>query len=77
MQENYVIENKVKLARVEKELTQAQLAKKVGVARQTIIAIEANQYYPKIPLAYLLANCLDKEITELFIFHGPFEKGED
>lgn len=75
MRENFVLENKLKLARVEKGWTQAELADNIGVARQTIIAIEANQYYPKITIAYLLARALDKEITELFIFHGPFDEG--
>jgi putative transcriptional regulator len=50
------------------ELTQAELAKKIGVSRQTIIAIEANKYSPSLKLAFAIANAFDVEITRAFSY---------
>lgn len=58
--------NKVKLARVEKDLTQAQLAQKVGVTRQTIGLIEKNEYNPSLQLCISIAKTLDKTLNDLF-----------
>lgn len=77
MKENYILENRLRVARAEKKLTQAQLAEKAGVARQTIIAIEAHQYNPSVTLAFILSKCLDKDINELFSLNGPYTEEED
>jgi putative transcriptional regulator len=58
--------NRVKLARVENELTQAQLAEKVGVTRQTIGLIEKGRYNPSLKLCLAIAWALDKTLDELF-----------
>ena len=58
--------NKVKLARVEKDLTQAQLAQKIGVTRQTIGLIEKNEYNPSLQLCVAIAKTLDKTLNDLF-----------
>lgn len=58
--------NKVKLARVEMDLTQAQLAQKVGVTRQTIGLIEKNEYNPSLQLCIAIAKMLDKTLDDLF-----------
>lgn len=76
MDDVYFLENKLKLARVEKDLTQKQLAKLAGISRQTVIAIESQQYSPSVKLALILAKCLEKNINEIFILHGP-NKQED
>ncbi|MGG2024924.1 helix-turn-helix transcriptional regulator [Gottfriedia sp. S16(2024)] len=58
--------SKVKLARVEKELTQQALAELVGVTRQTINLIEKGKYNPTIKLCVELAKSLGKTLDELF-----------
>lgn len=50
------------------DMTQEQLAKKVGVVRQTIHAIEKNKYVPSLFLAFKIANEFGVEITEVFQF---------
>jgi putative transcriptional regulator len=64
------IENRVKLARVAKDLTQQQLADLVGVTRQTIGLIEAGKYNPTIKLCLLLSRATDKSLDELFWIEG-------
>ena len=58
--------NKVKIARIEKDLTQAQLAQKIGVTRQTIGLIEKNEYNPSLQLCVAIAKTLDKTLNDLF-----------
>ena len=48
------------------EMTQQQLAEKVGVTRQTIIAIESGKYAPSLPLAFRLARTFGATIEEVF-----------
>ncbi len=48
------------------EMTQAQLAEKVGVTRQTIVAIEKAKYSPSLELAFLIARAFGKEMDEVF-----------
>lgn len=66
MEEELVLKNKVKLARVEKEYSQEGLASIIGVSRQTIISIEKGTYCPSTKLALILAAALDKTVEELF-----------
>jgi putative transcriptional regulator len=58
--------NNVKLARVERNLTQAELAERIGVTRQTIGLIEARKYNPTIRLCLLIAKVLEKSLDSLF-----------
>ncbi|MDA7028171.1 helix-turn-helix transcriptional regulator [Bacillus sp. CLL-7-23] len=58
--------NRVKLARVEKSLTQAQLADKVNVTRQTIGLIEKGKYNPTLQLCVAIAKALEKTLDDLF-----------
>ena len=60
------IENRLKLARVEKDLTQEQLADLVGVTRQTINLIEAGKYNPSLKLCLILAKVTGKRLDDLF-----------
>lgn len=62
--------NRLKVARAERDLSQAGLAALVGVTRQTIGAIEARQYGPSALLAFLLASQLGKPVDELFFLEG-------
>lgn len=68
--EEMVIENRVKLARIEKDLTQEQLAQLVGVTRQTILLIEAGKYNPTLKLCLLLKQATGKSLDELFWIKG-------
>ena len=58
--------NRVKLARVENDLTQAQLAEKAGVTRQTIGLIEAGRFNPSLKLCIAIAKALNKTLDDLF-----------
>lgn len=64
------IGNRVKLARVEKDLTQEQLAELVGVTRQTIGLIEAGRYNPTLKLCLMLAKVTGKGLDDLFWIEG-------
>ena len=68
--EEIVIENRVKLARVEKGLTQEQLANLIGVTRQTIILIEAGKYNPSLKLCLMMKKVTGKNLDELFWIKG-------
>lgn len=62
--------NRLRVARAERELSQAQLASLVGVTRQTISAIETGQYCPSALLAFLLAKQLEVPVEQLFFLNG-------
>nr|WP_211236691.1 helix-turn-helix transcriptional regulator [Atopobacter phocae] len=57
---------KIKMARLEKEMTQQDLAERIGVTRQTIGLIEAGNYNPTIKLCLKICYELDKSLDELF-----------
>lgn len=63
-----VLKNRLKVARAEQNLTQDELAKLVGVSRQTISSIETGQFNPTAKLALILCIALDKKFEELFYF---------
>jgi len=58
----------LKVWRAKENLTQEELADKVGVARQTIAYIEKGEYVPSVKLAYDLAQIFKCSIEDLFIF---------
>lgn len=60
------LENRLRVARAERGLSQEQLASLAGVTRQTISSIETGQYVPSALLAFVLAERLGKGIDELF-----------
>lgn len=59
---------KIKELRARYNLTQEDLAKKVGVRRETILFIEKGDYNPSINLAHDIAKALRTTIDEIFIF---------
>jgi len=63
---NYILKNRLKVARAEKNISQDELAKLVGVTRQTIGSVETGQYCPSTRLALTLALKLGKKVEELF-----------
>ncbi len=61
------MENNIRKLRKEKEMRQEDLARSLGVSRQTINAIENNKYNPTLELAMRLARFLNTTVEELFI----------
>ena len=68
MNDELKLRNRLKDARTEKALSQAQLAEMVGVSRNTISSIETGQFNPTAKLALVLCIALDKKFEELFYF---------
>ena len=64
---------KLKLARIEKELTQQELADHVEVTRQTIGLIEKGDYNPTLNLCIKIARALDRTLDQLFWEDGKYE----
>lgn len=61
-----MINEKMKQARIEKKLSQTELAKMVNVSRQTINMIENGDYNPTISLCIRICKVLEKTLDELF-----------
>ena len=68
MNEELKLKNRLKEARMEKNMSQNQLAELVGVSRNTISSIETGQFNPTAKLALILCIALDKKFEELFYF---------
>ncbi|WP_425800913.1 helix-turn-helix transcriptional regulator [Desulfitobacterium sp. Sab5] len=68
MDDRLILKNRLKVARAERNLSQAELAVLVGVTRQTISTIETGQYCPSAKLALVIAKTLGKQFEELFFF---------
>jgi putative transcriptional regulator len=58
--------NDIRQRRLERDLSQAELAKAMGVSRQTINSIETEKYTPSLPLALALAHFFDVRVEEMF-----------
>ena len=63
------MKNKLKVYRAMNNLTQEELAKELGVTRQTIIAIEKDKYDPSLILAFKMANFFKSTIEDIFIYN--------
>ncbi|MEU4690944.1 helix-turn-helix transcriptional regulator [Actinoplanes sp. NPDC023714] len=59
--------NHITARRAERGWTQADLARRAGVSRQTINAIETGKFDPSLPLAFRLAKLFEQRIEELFL----------
>jgi len=64
------MKNRIKVLRAENDMTQAQLAERVEVSRQTINAIEKGKFDPSLPLAFKIAKLFSKKIEEVFLDEG-------
>ena len=64
------MKTRIKEFRARYDLTQEDLAKKVGVRRETIVFLEKGKYNPSLKLAYDIAKALKTTIEELFIFES-------
>ncbi|MBN1256068.1 MAG: helix-turn-helix transcriptional regulator [Planctomycetes bacterium] len=69
-----LLDNKIRRLRFDHdEMTQAELAERVGVTRQTIIALEAQKYMPTLVLAMKIARTFNVTVEEVFQFAGEEE----
>jgi putative transcriptional regulator len=64
------MKNRIKELRARHNLTQEELARKVGVRRETILFLEKGKYNPSLRLAHDVAKALNATIEELFVFEG-------
>jgi putative transcriptional regulator len=62
------MKNKIKIFRAMHNLTQEDLARAIGVNRQTILAIEKEKYIPSLDLAFKISRYFGVNIEEVFIF---------
>ncbi len=61
------VQNNVRTLRFQNdEMTQAALAKEIGVSRQTVVAIEKGQYSPSLELAFMISKVFKRSIEEIF-----------
>ena len=58
--------NDVRVLRARHDMTQAELAEKLGVSRQTVNAIETERYDPSLPLAFKIAAVFGQSVEEIF-----------
>jgi len=64
------VKNRLRELREARGLTQEELAKELGVTRQTIIAIEKGKYDPSLRLAFKIARFFGVKIEDVFIYEG-------
>jgi len=64
------MKNRIKVERAEHDLTQADLANKIGVSRQSINAIEKGKYVPSAVLALKIARLFKKPVEDIFILEN-------
>lgn len=62
--------NRLRVLRAEREWSQAELATRLGVSRQTVNAIETGKYDPSLPLAFSIARVFGRTIEEIFVPNG-------
>ena len=65
-----VMKNKLKVYRAMHNLTQEQLADKIGVSRQTVIAIESDKYLPSLGLAFKITRLFKVNIEDIFTYEN-------
>lgn len=62
--------NRLRVLRAEREWSQAELAQRLGVSRQTVNAIETGKYDPSLPLAFSIARIFGRPIEQIFSPQG-------
>jgi putative transcriptional regulator len=64
------VNNRLRVLRAERRWSQADLAERLGVSRQTINAIETGKYDPSLPLAFSIAKMFELKIEDVFSPNG-------
>lgn len=65
--------NRLKVLRAEHDWTQEELARRLGVSRQAVNAIETGKYDPSLPLALKVGRLFDKPVEEIFFLDLPVQ----
>jgi len=60
------VKNRLKVLRAERDWSQAELADQLGVARQTVVALESGKYAPSLPLAFKIGKIFSRPVEEIF-----------
>lgn len=68
------MKNRLKVLRAERDWSQAELAERLNVSRQTVNSIETGKYDPSLPLAFALAGVFGLAIEEIFSPDAPAKK---
>ena len=68
------MKNRLKVLRAERDWTQAALAQRLDVSRETVNAIETGRYDPSLPLAFKIAEVFGQAIEEIFENQRPTQK---
>jgi putative transcriptional regulator len=68
------MQNRLRVLRAERDWSQAELAARLHVSRQTVNAIETGKYDPSLPLAFSIARLFQQPIEAIFV-SGPHESG--
>lgn len=71
------MKNKLKVYRAMNNLTQEQLADKIGVSRQTVIAIESDKYLPSLKLAFKIAGLFKVKVEDIFTYEREEDNNEN
>lgn len=61
------MKNRLKILRAERDWSQADLADRLGVSRQSVNAIETGKYDPSLPLAFRISSLFDMPIEKIFL----------
>lgn len=64
------MKNRIRVLRAERRWSQAELAERIGVSRQTVNAIENDRYDPSLPLAFRISVLFDLPISEIFQYEA-------
>jgi putative transcriptional regulator len=60
------VKNRIRVLRAEQDWSQAELADRLGVARQTVVALEAGKYAPSLPLAFKISKLFTRPVEDIF-----------
>lgn len=71
------MKNRIHVLRAEKRWTQAELAERLNVSRQTINALEAEKYDPSLPLAFSIARLFGRPLEEIFLYAADEGSGRE
>lgn len=68
------MKTRIREFRARRQMTQADLAKAVGVRRETIVFLEGGKYNPSLKLAHAVAKVLGTTIDQIFLFEDDFDR---
>jgi len=60
------VKNRIRVLRAERDWSQAEVADRLGIARQTVNALEAGKYAPSLPLAFKISKLFEQPVEQIF-----------